>query len=91
MKTDYDKILRDGGTAPERIDAERFHYLLNILPPRDWRGQGTDLECFRVCECVCGDLYTWCVRKDSDYWEFIAPRDMTRYERDRAIAMQTGR
>lgn len=72
----YEQLRANGGEAPRLIDAERFFYWLEVLPPLDWT-RGRDFECFRVSECVTGNLYTWAARLDGQHWEMIAPGDST--------------
>jgi hypothetical protein len=89
MTTTYDpaywEALRaNRGSAPTRVDAERWWDMLEVMWPRNWRSPESDkFECFAVNEMQTDDLYTWLVRIGQhetlsvEYWEFIAPDDST--------------
>lgn len=50
-----------------KITAERFHELLNVLPPARWvKFPGGEL--FMVPECISGDIYQFCVRIGERYY-----------------------
>lgn len=48
-------------TEPEEIDADRFEYYLEVLPPCKW-GRYNGGEAFHVSEHIRGSIVTWCVR-----------------------------
>lgn len=49
------------------ITAERFHELLNVLPPMRWESfPGGEL--FMVPECISGSIYQFCVRIGERYY-----------------------
>jgi hypothetical protein len=73
----FELMRKNNGEPPREIDAERYDYLLCVLPPARWtRGNG-DFSCFMVDECQTADLYTWCVREEGRHWEMIAPMNST--------------
>ena len=73
----FDLMRLNNGEPPHEIDAERYDYLLCVLPPANWtRGKG-DFSCFMVDECQTANLYTWAVRDEGRHWELIAPADST--------------
>jgi hypothetical protein len=76
--TRFELMRRNNGEPPREIDAERYDYLLCVLPPANWtRGKG-NFSCFMVDECQTAKLYTWCARlDDGTHWEMIAPEDST--------------
>lgn len=58
------------GKMPVRpITKERFHEMLNILPPSRWY-RGEALEWFHMCERLSGDYVTWFCRAGDRYFEF---------------------
>lgn len=72
----YDAMAANNGEPAHEIDARRFWYLLEVLPPADWT-RGDDFECFRVIEAQTGNLYTWAARLDGRHYEMIAPGNAT--------------
>jgi hypothetical protein len=59
-------------TDPEEIDADRWWYLLEVLPPLDWRG-GLGTESFKMSEFQTMDLTTCAVRVGSRYFTALRP------------------
>lgn len=72
----YEAIRANDGTEPRRITEEWFDHCFTVLPPANWH-RGVQLEFFRVPECVTADLYTWCIRLGDDYFEMIAPGNLS--------------
>ena len=54
--------------APERITRERFHEMLEVLPPEDWQRRGS-IETFKLCERTCGNITAIFCRIGDSYWE----------------------
>lgn len=57
-------------TGPEEISAERFHEMLNILPPMGWKTD-SDGESFKMCEYTAGRVTAIFVRIGERYATFI--------------------
>lgn len=69
-------IAREDGehsTAPVEIDEERFHYLLNVLPPCRWTRDG-DAESFYISEAIAGSVHEFVVRIGDRFWSLQQPR-----------------
>ena len=58
--------------APEEIDVNRWRYLLEVLPPLDWRG-GLGTESFKMSEFETMDLTTCAVRVGDRYFTAVRP------------------
>ena len=56
-------------TAPALVTSERFHDMLEVLPPSRWY-RGDFAEWFHVCEYLTDDLVSWFGRTGDLYWEF---------------------
>lgn len=56
-------------SEPEEITAERFHDMLNILPPVGWNTD-SDGECFRISERLAGRITAIFVRIGERYATF---------------------
>lgn len=57
-------------TEPEEIDAERFHYALNVLPPCRW-SLYSGVELFHISERLSGSLVAWYAHLDGRYWSLV--------------------
>lgn len=44
------------------ITEERFHEMLNILPPCRWQGMGEWFESFHMSEAITGNIVSWFIR-----------------------------
>jgi len=55
-------------TGPEKIDSERWHDMLNIMPPLLWTNNG-GLETFMICEATYGSIHTQFGRVGDRYAE----------------------
>jgi hypothetical protein len=53
----------------EEISEDRFHEMLNILPPAGWRSD-SDGESFKICEYTCGRITAIFVRIGGRYATF---------------------
>lgn len=73
----FELMRKNGGEMPHKIDADRYDYLLCVLPPANWTKGLEGFSCFMVDECQTLDLYTWVVRYEGQHWEMIAPKDST--------------
>lgn len=63
-------IYRNRITKPAPITSDRFHEMLEVLPPMSWR-KGDNSESFMLAEGLIGDLrYIFC-RVGSRCFEFI--------------------
>lgn len=57
-------------TEPELIDADKWEYALNVLPPARWQTvRGVNL--FHVSEHISGDLVDWYARIDDRFFHFV--------------------
>ena len=66
-------------TPPRAITEDRFHDLLECLPPCKW-GRFATCEAFHMSERITYDIATWCVRIGSSYYEFQDTDRMTAQE-----------
>lgn len=57
-------------TEPIEIDRDRFHYLLEVLPPLGWAGIGTPVESFKLSEFTNGRVTCIAVRVGDRYFSF---------------------
>ena len=73
----FDLMRLNKGEPPHEIDADRYDYLLCVLPPVNWTQGRKGFSCFMVDECQTANLYTWVVRYEGRHWEMIAPEDST--------------
>lgn len=72
----FEAMRLNRGEKPHEIDEHRFWDLLTVLQPADWT-QKTDTESFRLIECQTDDLYTWCARIGTRYFEMVLPKKTT--------------
>jgi hypothetical protein len=54
--------------APVQISAERFDEMLNILPPRDWRGS-RGAQSFKMSELIYDDIAVIFAERNGHYFE----------------------
>lgn len=52
-----------------RIDRQRFHDMLNMLPPVSWVRIGNHAESFKISEHVCGGIARMFCRIGLDHFE----------------------
>jgi len=57
-------------TAPVEVDADRYRYLLEVLPPLSWSGCGTDVESFKLSEFTNGRVTCIAVRIGDRYFTY---------------------
>jgi hypothetical protein len=57
-------------TQPKEVDADRYQYLLEVLPPLGWRGLGSGAESFKLSEFTSGRVTCVMVRIGARYFEF---------------------
>lgn len=55
-------------TAPKPVTKEKFHEMLEVLPPCRWN-RGSFVEFFHVSERLSGNLVAWFGRVGDTYWE----------------------
>jgi hypothetical protein len=63
-------------SRPQRINAERWEEMLNVLPPKRWMQDGEG-ESFKFMEMTWGDLGLIFCRLGEDYWEFTDSHSLT--------------
>ena len=56
-------------TTPVEIDEERFHDMLNCLPPCKW-GRSESAEAFHMSERITYDIADWFVRIGDKFYTF---------------------
>lgn len=75
-------------TKPARIDAERFQYMLEVLPPLQWQ-RGEYFESFRMSEFENGRCTAVVVRRGTgdcaEYWSWTDVYPLTQTEMVRKI------
>lgn len=57
-------------TDPVEIDADRFQYMLEVLPPMAWTGCDGSAESFKMCEFTNGRVTCTAVRLGDRYFSF---------------------
>lgn len=66
----YAAHLQTYVSAPQVVDAERYDYLLEVLPPCRWTNVG-GVEIFHISERITGNMVTWCAQYNGVYFEFV--------------------
>lgn len=56
-------------SEPVAITEDRFHEMLNVLPPSRWHNCG-GFEVFHVCERITHDLVSWFAHRNGQHWTF---------------------
>jgi hypothetical protein len=56
-------------SEPVEITEERFHEMLDVLPPSKWR-RSASAESFHICERITYDIVDWFVRIGDRYYTF---------------------
>ena len=57
-------------SEPVEITEERYHEMLNILPPVAWVFDAPSFESFKICELTAGSITAIFVRVHNRYFEF---------------------
>lgn len=70
-----DALAKRFDVAPVEITRDRFHDMLDILPPQRWTRSG-GRECFHMLEATSHDYHFWFIRLGSRYFELVKPRSM---------------
>lgn len=71
---------RWGPKPPQEISEERYHEMLNVLPPCRWHGIGELFESFHVSERLSGNVVSWFVRYDERFFQIDDDATKTREE-----------
>jgi hypothetical protein len=80
-----------GPKPPREITAERFHDMLNVLPPCKWRGIGAAFESFHVSERLSGNVVSWFCRLSDRYFQVDQLSTIPRAELERMVREELGR